>query len=152
MSKMSLGNFPLGLRRVTRAAVKNTNSKANSFLNKAVLVVEDDPVVTQVVRETLISIGIEVLTAETGPQARELFAKRGADIFLVILDYVIPGVEPARLIEHFRSSKSHVKIVITSGYPEHVISKEFKPEAIDGFLPKPYEPMALIGRMNELVS
>jgi len=119
--------------------------------SKSILVVEDDPVVAQIICDTLTSLNVSVLTADDGQAAIEILDRRKDDIALVILDYVIPGVHPARLIELIQASHQNIKIILTSGYPESVICEDLKDKCFDSFISKPYEPRTLIGRMEDLL-
>src|SRR3989442_10988802 len=85
--------------------------------SETILLVEDDPVVLEMVSEILRQSGYMVLTAASAPQALKTWEKFGRLIDLLLTDVLIPcrstGLELAR---KFQQSKPKLKIVFTSGF------------------------------------
>ncbi len=79
----------------------------------AILVIDDDPAVREVVREMLRGEGHEVSTADNGRQALEALA---AEVFdLVVTDLIMPEQEGIETIAEIRRRDPDIPIVAMSG-------------------------------------
>ena len=112
--------------------------------SETILLVEDDPVVLEMVSEILRQSGYMVLTAASTPQALKTWEKFGRLIDLLLTDVLIPcrstGLELAR---KFQQSKPKLKIVFTSGFGPEICAGD--PAMASGwFLPKPFSQAALL--------
>ena len=81
-----------------------------------ILVVDDEPHVTAVVRDILAHEGFEVETAESGRQAVSLL-RNGYDIDLLITDMRMPEVDGLELLREVHFWKGHLPVVVLTGYP-----------------------------------
>ena len=111
---------------------------------ETILLIEDDPVVLEMVSEILRQSGYMVLTAASAPQALKTWEKFGRLIDLLLTDVLIPcrstGLELAR---KFQRSKPKLKIVFTSGFGPEICAGD--PAMASGwFLPKPFSQAALL--------
>ncbi len=84
-----------------------------------VLVVDDSPVIRDIVGEILTSAGVEVLSADNGKAALELIARQPCD--LVITDLEMPRMTGLELLEHIRKDNEILPVVVltTRNRPEH---------------------------------
>jgi len=81
---------------------------------KYVLVVDDDPSVSQGLSRLLRQSGYEVATANTGLEALAMVHGRRPDV--VVLDVILPDYNGFELLEQFRlRDMSDVAIVVLSG-------------------------------------
>ena len=78
-------------------------------MKKRVLVVEDDPVLTRVLRDNLTFEGFDVASVADGSQAQALAREFGPD--LVLLDINLPGKSGFELCEAWRQ-RSQVPIIL----------------------------------------
>lgn len=103
-----------------------------------VLIVDDDPDVVEAMAMVLESEGYEVVSAADRDRALELAARR--DPVLVIVDYRLPGVDPAELVAAIRAA-SVAKVALCTGAEgaealghatgaDAVLSKPFSIEAL----------------------
>jgi len=111
---------------------------------ETILLVEDDPVMREMVSEILCQSGYMVLTAASAPQALKTWEKFKRLIDLLLTDVLIPcrstGLELAR---KFQQSKPKLKIVFTSGFGPEICAGD--PAMASGwFLPKPFSQAALL--------
>ncbi len=83
---------------------------------QSVLVVEDDPDVRRLSRETLNELGYHVIEAEDGPTALSIL-KEQPQIDLVFTDLVLPGgMDGVALAREVRKLYPGIKILCTTGY------------------------------------
>lgn len=78
-----------------------------------ILVIEDDEPLRQLIRNSLVSLGHQVLGAENGRSAIAMFSSTTVD--LVITDILLPDKDGLELIPQFRKSAPSIKIIAISG-------------------------------------
>lgn len=117
---------------------------------KTVLLVEDDEAVRQLVRVTLEMNDYEVVEAKDGLEGLLLLDLHHPDA--VVLDLMMPDVGGERMLAQLRATPETKKtpVVIITGKPE------VAPEVIglvgkENFFPKPFDPDALIDRVQGLL-
>lgn len=110
---------------------------------ETILLVDDEPLIIDTARETLESNGYRVLSAPGGAEALTLWNAHKAEIDLVVLDMMMPGMDGIETKKALRNLNAHVKIVASSGLrrPE---SEGDKLSDVEGFLPKPYSDEQLL--------
>lgn len=106
-----------------------------------ILLVEDDPVVRNLVGAMLSREGYAVLTANDGAEALEVCRTFTDPIHLVLTDFQMPGMDGAELAAAIRAQRQDTKIIIMSGYTVDTIRTENRPDA---FLRKPFVPPTLL--------
>lgn len=112
-----------------------------------VLVADDDPVYRNLLQELLEQWGFEVLLANDGVEAWEVF-QRADTPELLLLDWMMPrmdGFELARKIRNECNEKEYTRtyiLLITNSRQRENISRVIVCEA-DDYLLKPFEPMDL---------
>ncbi len=110
-----------------------------------VLVVDDEPVVRQIVKVALERAGRRVLLADSGETAVDTFAKHREDVELVLLDWKMPVMDGSQTLAKLRAIRSDVRVIVSSGVAQSDAEAHFSGLQVTGFLQKPY-------RMSELVS
>ena len=113
---------------------------------RIVLVVDDEAIVREVAARTLEAAGFQVLQADGGEQALQLFRQQGARIALVLLDLTMPQIGGEQLVRALRALDPNVRILLSSGYAEHEAIKRL--EGLRGFLAKPYRADELTAQVR----
>ena len=130
--------------------VATEDSAPASVTGRRVLLVEDDPAVSAVAMDLLMSFGLEVVSVENADQA--LTALEASLFDLMLTDIVMPGgmsgIDLARVAAG-RWPDMH--IVLTSGYAGDDVDKALK-DAPWPLLPKPYASDELQRRLGEILS
>lgn len=121
------------------------------LINKHVLIVEDDQVVVELIQDIVTSLGFGVLVADNACDALEELEKFSDSAVAVILDYSIPGMDASRLLSRMKEINKDVKIVLSSGYSQSFIGKEFPLDSVAAFIAKPYEPQHLVDQLMKVV-
>ncbi len=111
----------------------------------AVLVVDDEAVVRQIVRVALERMGRKVITADSGAAAVELFSRAPRQIGLILLDWKMPGMDCGDTLKQLRKLAPDLKAIVSSGLPRAEVEYHFRDLPISGYLQKPY-------RMSELTA
>lgn len=108
--------------------------------NETVLVVEDEPQLRALIRQTLSRLGYKVIEAEHGQKALDLWRKNKNEIKLLITDMVMPGgVSGRELARQLLAERPDLKIIYTSGYSPDLFDKDFETREGDNFLAKPFQ-------------
>ena len=115
---------------------------------ETILVVEDEPAVSNLELRVLREAGYEVLFAPNGVKALELFLSRAEDIDLVLTDVVMPQMGGPELVKQIHMLGHRKKILFASGYTNDSIARlEELGVAVD-LLEKPFSTRELIGRVR----
>lgn len=79
-----------------------------------ILIVDDDQHIRRLYKEELEEEGYEVLIAENGLHALELFDKENPD--LVTLDILMPDVDGIKLLRQMKEKKPQIPIIMSTAY------------------------------------
>lgn len=93
---------------------KEMTVQANT--KRTVLVVDDDPFIQEVVRMMIETIGFEVIVAGDGNEALLLFDRHREDLFVVLCDLSMPGMDGWQTIAALHSRAPGFPVVLSSGH------------------------------------
>ncbi|HSJ02897.1 MAG TPA: response regulator transcription factor [Verrucomicrobium sp.] len=114
-----------------------------------VLAVEDDVVASAVLRSALKSLGHDVVCAEDGIAAWEMF--RGSQIRVIVSDWDMPrmdGLEFCRRVRGF-GFPEYIYFILLTNTPASSENQELARAAgVDDFLVKPVNPRELLMRLH----
>jgi len=82
-----------------------------------VLLVEDEAPVRNVIHQMLETLGFEVVTADSGAEALQVFERFQSEIELVVSDVVLPGTSGMELTKDVQEMSPDLPIILMSGYP-----------------------------------
>lgn len=114
----------------------------------AILVVDDEDDVRELVRDILESNGYRVMPARDGREAVELFRRMRGEIAAVVLDMTMPVMSGGEAFTHMRQIAPEVPVILSSGYAE-LEHPELVAQAA-GFIQKPYRVKALLDVLAEV--
>ena len=117
-----------------------------------ILVVDDEEMVRGVAQLSLETVGYEVLTAEDGEKAVELYRREGQTIDAVVLDMTMPKKGGEEVFREIRSFAPDARIILSSGFSEQDTLDRMKDPAPDAFLQKPFQPQELIRAVRRLLA
>ena len=81
-----------------------------------ILIVDDDPATCAVIQAALSNRDFLIETVSE-PSLVESVLARKAQFHLIIMDYVIPGLEPEQVFAWIRDNQPEANIVVVTGYP-----------------------------------
>jgi two-component system KDP operon response regulator KdpE len=110
-----------------------------------ILVVDDEPQITRVLKTTLASQGYQVRTASDGDEAVHIFKEWPPD--LVITDLRMPNFSGLELCRHVRA-KSGVPIIVLSVKGEEKTKVEALDAGADDYVTKPFGIHELLARVR----
>ena len=117
-----------------------------------VLLVEDEPLIREIMTETLEEAGHEVAGARTGDEAMELIRSSPKRFVALVTDFHMPGsFDGAEVAACLRKRVPDIPVVIASGRPE-VFKPAWRTELGYRLLRKPYGPRQLIALLEQLLA
>jgi len=109
-----------------------------------IMVIDDEDPVTLLAELVLSREGYSVVTARDGYQAVDIFRKLHERVSLVVLDYIMPGMDGAAVFKELRKIKPGLPVVFTSGFISPAKLDAILGEAGCSFFPKPLAPSKLL--------
>lgn len=117
---------------------------------KKVLVVDDDPIMIEIIRSLLTGAGFEVAVCDNGSKAFDAIVTSQPD--LLILDVMLPGLDgyslQVKLAAHERASKVPI-VVLTALEPAKILFDGCA--QVVGFLLKPFKGEALVEMVEKAI-
>ena len=119
---------------------------------KTFLLIDDEPMVTDICEMMLKKLGFRVLKANSGKEGIRIFEANKDNIDLIISDFNMPGMNGQEVVDHLRVIDHSVKVLLSSGglsvpHEEDAIVRGF-----DGFLQKPYSIEILSDKIDEILN
>lgn len=117
-----------------------------------ILVVDDDPLVTGLVKINLEFGGFEVEEAWGGEEALQIIEERVPD--LVLLDVMMPELDGWDLLRMLRSNpttKDLPVVLLTAKVQERDVAKGWQMGA-DGYISKPFNPLEMVDRLKAVLA
>ena len=115
---------------------------------KKILIVEDEVDIREGVSEYLSEVGYNVISAEDGMQAIELFKNNKID--LVILDIMLPKANGFVVLNKIRQESNVPVIMLTAMSDDYTQIMSFDEEA-DDYITKPFSIIVLHKRIEALL-
>lgn len=119
-----------------------------------ILLVEDDPMISEIYERKLSASGFEVRKTTTGKGALSLL--RSEPIDLVLLDIVLQEIGGLEILEEFRNPKNgynqNIRVVIFSNLNEPEDRDRAEKLGVDGFISKTeFSPSKLVEEVRRII-
>jgi DNA-binding response OmpR family regulator len=113
-----------------------------------ILLVEDDPVLAEMVKRYLGGAGFDVSVAPTGAAGLSLHKREAIDA--IILDLMLPDMDGLDLCRKLRQESQTPVLMLTArgDAMDRVVGLEI---GADDYLPKPFEPRELLARLKAIL-
>jgi two-component system KDP operon response regulator KdpE len=118
---------------------------AGSEIKANILVVDDEPQITRVLKTSLSSQGYGIRTAADGEEALQILKDWSAD--LIVTDLRMPNMDGLTLSRHIRT-ESRIPIIVLSVKGEETIKVEALDAGADDYVTKPFSMNELIARIR----
>ena len=102
------------------------------------LVVDDEAIIRESLRDWLSDVGHQVLTAENGPQALEIIQKEKPGI--AIVDLVMPGMDGIELLKRAKEISPGIEVIIITAYGSIPTAITAMREGAYDYIEKPFCP------------
>jgi CheY-like chemotaxis protein len=110
---------------------------------KTVAVVDDDPMMLDVLSRILQRENFELLMASGGAEIMEQLAAHAGGLDLLVTDYAMPQMQGRELAEHVRQRFPAVKVLYQTGFSDLLFENRMELEEGAAFLEKPFTARGL---------
>lgn len=127
--------------------------KYNSGLmlkGKTILIVEDDYVCSQLIKELLSDTQADLLHALTAAKALEIVSKNPR-LDMVIMDIQLPDVNGLQASISIKNINRSIPIIVQTAYAFDSYLKKSKEVGCDAFLTKPIDPQKLFETIKKFI-
>jgi PAS domain S-box-containing protein len=108
-----------------------------------IFVVDDEVIMRKTASGILKKLGYDVLTAENGEEAVEIFKEKHAEIRLTILDMAMPKKSGKEAYIEMKKIDPNLKVLLVSGFTKDKRIDEVLALGVNGFIKKPYSMVTL---------
>lgn len=117
-------------------------------MTKTILIVEDEDILREIMKDYLLEEGYRVIEAIDGKQAVSLFQEHEVD--LILLDIMLPELDGWSVCRRIRKTSNVPIIILTARSDEDDTLLGFELGA-DDYVTKPYRPLILLARAKRLL-
>jgi len=119
--------------------------------SETVLVIDDEEVIVDHIKEMLETLGYTVLTMLKGKQAVDLYQRKSNDIDLIILDMIMPEMSGSEVYHQVNKINPDAKVLLASGYTADEKALEILENRNCGFIQKPFDIVHLSHKVREVI-
>ena len=142
--------FPT-MGRVAEKKKKGTEKKPGDKKG-LILVVDDEEIFREMLRDVLHYLGYNVLLASNGREGIEVFKSHQDDIDLVILDMNMPVMDGREMFRELKELSPDVKALLSTGFTLEGQVQELMDEGVTGFIQKPFRMEEIDAAIRDLLS
>ncbi|MDE5670692.1 MAG: response regulator transcription factor [Eubacterium sp.] len=115
---------------------------------KKVLVAEDEESIREFIVINLTRSGYDVMQAENGAVALDIFQKEGGDFDVAILDIMMPEMDGLTVCKELRQRSSDLGIIMLSARTQEMDKVTGLLVGADDYVTKPFSPSELMARVD----
>ena len=112
-------------------------------IRKTVCVVDDDPMMLDVLARILQRENYELLMAHSGPGIMEQLAEHSGSVDLLVTDYAMPDMQGRELADLVRQRFPEVKVLYQTGFSDRLFESRAELEEGAAFVEKPFTARGL---------
>ena len=143
--------FPIFTAEDEYSVQKAQTRKKPRHGSETVLLVEDDEMVQEIIRDVLKQYGYHVLEAKDGEEAIKTGKEYKGTIHLLLTDVVLPGLSGRELAELLQSERQDIRVLYMSGYTDNVIVHHGVLDDDTNFIEKPFTLEGLARKVREVL-
>ncbi len=116
-----------------------------------ILIVEDEELLLELLKEMLEGEGYRVLTATDGNQAVDLYRKEKERVSLVLSDMGLPSMGGWEVLRQLKAINPEVKVILSSGFMDTKVRQDMIRSGARDFIQKPYTSEKVIQQIRESI-
>ena len=116
-----------------------------------ILVVDDEERMRKLIKDFLKTKGYEIIEAEDGEKALELFEDKKNNIALILLDVMMPKLDGWSVLRQIRQTDSNVPIIMLTARGEEQDELFGFELGVDEYISKPFSPKILVARVEAIL-
>ncbi|MGA9362789.1 MAG: PAS domain S-box protein [Bacteroidota bacterium] len=118
---------------------------------ETLLVVEDEEMMLDLLKNILAGKGYRVMTAKDGAEAIEVYTQHKDQIDLVLMDMGLPKLSGAEVLQRLQGINPKVKVILASGYVSPHMKSEVLKAGVKHFVQKPYIPQEVLRHIRKVL-
>lgn len=117
-----------------------------------VLVIDDSPLVRDLIKQALSNTGVEVVEASNGKEALQLLKRFSPD--LILLDVMMPEMDGIMFIQELNDIKGYkdIPIIVLTALSERYLLDKIKAFSVKDIVAKPFSPTKLRNLVQRYIS
>ncbi len=144
-------HFPLSGRSKARITPVPRPTSSVASAGGTLLIVDDEPLVLELGKLALEAGGFDVISVVSGKDAIDLYARNSNEIDAAIVDLTMPHMGGEETLAGLRSINPEVSCFLMSGYSHVSLAEKIADLQIDGFIQKPFRPVALVDIVSSAI-
>ena len=116
-----------------------------------ILLVDDEDLIIDVGQSMLERLGYRVLVCREGLEGVKVITDMGAEIDLVILDMIMPGMDGGTTFNRIREIQPDMPVLLSSGYAMNSLAEKIMRRGCNGFIQKPYNISELSQKIRKVL-
>ena len=117
----------------------------------AVLVIDDDEAIRHVLTHMLGRMGFAALEAPDGATGINILRQNPDEIVAILLDLIMSGMSSAEVVAEAKRINENVRVILSSGASDDMVSDVFPNGAPGLFIRKPYRQQDLADLLEDLL-
>jgi signal transduction histidine kinase/ActR/RegA family two-component response regulator len=118
--------------------------------SETILVVEDQPMLRELIQRMLESSGYNVISAETPAGGLQLARSYSGTIDMVLTDLIMPGMSGKTMMEQIFSVRPETKALFMSAYTEDIVDRQGQLLRGASFISKPFTKQDLCLKIRRI--
>ena len=118
--------------------------------NECILVVDDEARMRKLIKDFLVAKGFQILEAEDGEKALEVYETNKSKIDLILLDVMMPKLDGWSVLRQIRQDSKVPIIMLTARGEEQDELFGFE-LGVDEYISKPFSPKILVARVEAIL-
>lgn len=119
-------------------------------MDKYILIVDDESRMRKLIKDFIIEKGYNILEAEDGEKALQVFEENQAKIQLILLDVMMPKLDGWSVLRQIRQNSKVPIIMLTARGEEQDELFGFE-LGVDEYISKPFSPKILVARVEAIL-
>jgi CheY-like chemotaxis protein len=118
---------------------------------RTILVVDDEQDILNLVQSALNRVGFNVIQAQSGDIALQLFGKLPGPIDLLLTDVVMPGMSGPMLVDRLLAMQPNLPVLFMSGYDDRQVVQRYVLKEGFALLSKPFTLEILTAKVHDML-
>jgi len=118
---------------------------------ETVLLVDDEHMIIEVGVEILKALGYDVMLANSGEEAVDIYRNSRNQIDAVVLDMIMPGMGGGETFDQLKEINPEVKVLLSSGYSIDGMATDILERGCKQFIQKPFDIRELSRKLRDVL-
>ena len=118
---------------------------------ETLLIVEDEEMLRELMKVSLLGKGYKVLAAADGAEAVEIYKQHSSEIDLVLCDLGLPKLDGYEVLKRLKEINPSPKFILATGYIEPELKSEILKAGAEEIIQKPYVSHKIVKRIRDVL-